>query len=189
MKSNKNPPDPNKLPPAPRKPSPMDAAIEAMQPMVQSAQIAFQQQISGPLPPPEMLRQYELIQSGLVNRIISMAEAEAAHRRTIETTAIAIQDREQRDYRRTEVLWPVDGILHRNRGCRRRSGVRARGASGRRFGIAGGAAVSLVAAFIGGRHYLAKSRQQDIDRQIKSQGEKSPETTTSEKGMQPQSKL
>jgi uncharacterized membrane protein len=38
----------------------------------------------GPLPPPEVLAKYNEIDAGLVNRIVTMAEEQAKHRREIE---------------------------------------------------------------------------------------------------------
>ncbi len=39
---------------------------------------------SGPIPPPEVLAKYEMIQPDLVDRIVRMAESETKHRQTIE---------------------------------------------------------------------------------------------------------
>ena len=44
---------------------------------------------SGPIPPPEMLRQYDEIQPGLAERIISMAEQQSAHRRILEKRVVS----------------------------------------------------------------------------------------------------
>ncbi len=43
----------------------------------------------GPLPPPDMLRGYEETLPGLAERIVTEAETESAHRREMETTALA----------------------------------------------------------------------------------------------------
>jgi hypothetical protein len=59
MKQDKKSTPPDRGTTSPAKFSPLDAAIGAMQPLLQSSQIAIQQQISGPLPAAEMLRQYE----------------------------------------------------------------------------------------------------------------------------------
>lgn len=42
----------------------------------------------GPIPHPETLQQYDDITPGLANRIVQMAEAEATHRREVETTIV-----------------------------------------------------------------------------------------------------
>ncbi|GAB6010842.1 DUF2335 domain-containing protein [Viscerimonas tarda] len=48
----------------------------------QSVNVAVQHQAySGPIPDPESLAKYETIQSGFAERIMRMAEDEAAHRR------------------------------------------------------------------------------------------------------------
>ena len=51
----------------------------------QTFQIA---QINLPLPPPEMLANYEQTQPGLINKIIQMTEAESDHRRNLENKKI-----------------------------------------------------------------------------------------------------
>jgi uncharacterized membrane protein len=95
MNKNKNPPPSGNPTSTPAKFSPIDRAIDAMQPILQSTQIAFQQQtIYGPLPAPDLLAKYEEIQPGLVNRIVKMAEDESEHRRWMEKESIAIQSRE-----------------------------------------------------------------------------------------------
>ncbi len=42
------------------------------------------QQFSGPMPPPEMLRQYEEVLPGLANRIVTLAENQSSHRIRLE---------------------------------------------------------------------------------------------------------
>jgi uncharacterized membrane protein len=43
---------------------------------------------SGPLPPPEILQQYQQIQADFPERILRLTEGEAAHRREITRTAL-----------------------------------------------------------------------------------------------------
>lgn len=45
---------------------------------------------SGPLPPPDVLKQYEEIEPGAAGRIISMAESRLSHENEMEQRAIAI---------------------------------------------------------------------------------------------------
>lgn len=61
--------------PAPR------ASNQAARVVQQTVQAQFHQ---GPLPPPELLRQYDTISPGAADRIIAMAEGEAVHRRESE---------------------------------------------------------------------------------------------------------
>jgi len=49
------------------------------------------QQFSGPMPPPELLERYELICPGSADRMLSMAEQEAEHRRTTEGKIVQAQ--------------------------------------------------------------------------------------------------
>lgn len=48
-----------------------------------------QQTFSGPLPHPDILRQYEQIQPGFAERIMQMAESESRHRRQQENRAMS----------------------------------------------------------------------------------------------------
>ena len=50
-----------------------------------SGSITAQQYYSGPIPPPESLAKYNDIHPGLAERIITMAESEAIHRRKMES--------------------------------------------------------------------------------------------------------
>lgn len=47
--------------------------------------IQIQQGFSGPLPPPEMLAQYDAVLPGSADRIVKMAEDQSSHRRRIES--------------------------------------------------------------------------------------------------------
>ena len=51
--------------------------------------ITHSQSFSGPLPPPQVLQEYNAAHPGLANRIVQMAENEQAHRHLIESTALA----------------------------------------------------------------------------------------------------
>jgi uncharacterized membrane protein len=50
--------------------------------------ITHSQSFSGPLPPPQVLQQYNAAHPDLANRIVQMAENEQAHRHLIENTAL-----------------------------------------------------------------------------------------------------
>jgi uncharacterized membrane protein len=52
------------------------------------------QQFSGPLPPPEHLREYEQIVPGAAERLIKMAEDQSVHRRGLENRVIDAQIRQ-----------------------------------------------------------------------------------------------
>ncbi|EIY8042695.1 DUF2335 domain-containing protein [Vibrio vulnificus] len=47
-----------------------------------------QQSYSGPIPPPAMLHEYDQVQDGFANRIVTMAEKEQAHRHGIENRGV-----------------------------------------------------------------------------------------------------
>ena len=134
-------------------------------PVMYSQQIAVQQQITGPLPPPDVLGKYEGVQKGLVDRIVTLAEGEAGHRRQIETTIIATQARDQRAYRRAELFGQVFGLIIGITAIVGAvySGTHGAQITGSFIGTTG--VVGLVSAFILGRSSLLKFRQQDIDQQ------------------------
>lgn len=54
----------------------------------------IQHQFSGPLPPPEILQQYDQVIPGAAERILAMAEKDAKHQREIENSAIQFASRE-----------------------------------------------------------------------------------------------
>ena len=51
-------------------------------------QTVSQQVFSGPIPPPAMLGEYDSVQDGLADRIVSMAEAQQAHRQVLENKSV-----------------------------------------------------------------------------------------------------
>ena len=55
---------------------------EVLEKLPKNTQIAYTQSISfdGPIPPPILLEEYEKIQKGMTDRIMTMAESEMAHR-------------------------------------------------------------------------------------------------------------
>jgi uncharacterized membrane protein len=61
---------------------------------VVAAQQMTLQEISGPIPSPDLLRQYEEIQPGLADRIVKTAEEESLHRRELEKISIGAQARD-----------------------------------------------------------------------------------------------
>ncbi|MBC7818737.1 MAG: DUF2335 domain-containing protein [Planctomycetaceae bacterium] len=53
------------------------------------ARVIAASSFSGPLPPPQILQEYNRIVPGSANRIIAMAEKQADHRRRLETQVIS----------------------------------------------------------------------------------------------------
>jgi uncharacterized membrane protein len=58
------------------------------QKVAQLVSVVFQRHFSGPLPPPEILAQYNEIVPGAAERILKMAEEQSAHRRGLEDKTI-----------------------------------------------------------------------------------------------------
>ncbi|WP_444878207.1 DUF2335 domain-containing protein [Citrobacter koseri] len=52
------------------------------------AMVSHETSFSGPLPPPEIIRDYDKILPGGAERIFAMAEKEQAHRHNIDSTAV-----------------------------------------------------------------------------------------------------
>jgi uncharacterized membrane protein len=122
-----------------------------------------QQRISGPIPSPDILKQYEALSAGLANRLVDIAEREADHRRKVELEALAIQGRDQHSYRRSEMLGQVFGF-----------GIAAIAISGAVYSAVHGAQIAasfigttgvggLVSAFIYGRTFLLRQKKQEFD--------------------------
>lgn len=68
-------------------------------------------EFSGPLPHPEILKQYEQIQVGLAERIIAQAEREAVHRHELEKKAMDSQIADEKAGRREARLGQVFGLI------------------------------------------------------------------------------
>ena len=131
--------------PEPAKPE--KAAEETVDLSVQSVQ-----HFQGPLPPPQALVQYEAALPGCAERIVSMAEEQAAHRRALESRVITenlAAERRGQIFAFALVLVTIAvGALLIYLG---------RDASGLTAII--GALASLVAVFVYGRHKDAEERR------------------------------
>lgn len=163
MAKSKKPQQVGKSPP-PAGSSQVASAVAATMPIVYSAQIAHMQS-AGPIPSPDLLRQYEALRPGLADRIVKMAEEEAQHRRAIETEIIAVQSRDQNAYRFSELLGQIFGLLI---GLTAISGavfcaVHGAQIAGAFIGTTG--VTGLVTAFILGRTLLMKQKQQESQEQ------------------------
>lgn len=83
--------------PSPIVPAPIQRSVNvdpAPKPIRKQAALVSSQitsQFSGPMPPPEFLARYEEICPGSADRMLAMAEKEADHRRSTETTIISAQ--------------------------------------------------------------------------------------------------
>lgn len=58
-----------------------------------TAQISAQMAFSGPIPPPEVLRNYDQILPGAAERIMAMAEKQSTHRHKLEENYLATEAR------------------------------------------------------------------------------------------------
>ncbi|MCF8111204.1 MAG: DUF2335 domain-containing protein [Desulfobacteraceae bacterium] len=62
----------------------------------QQQQLIKAEQFSGPVPHPEILRQYDEILPGAAERILSMAESESEHQKDMDKTAIHLKSQENK---------------------------------------------------------------------------------------------
>lgn len=62
--------------------------------MVKSMTLTMEEYFSGPLPHPDILRDYEKILPGSADRILKMAEAQSEHRQNLEKTVLATNSRD-----------------------------------------------------------------------------------------------
>jgi uncharacterized membrane protein len=106
---------------------------------------------SGPLPAPEMLAGFEQVKPGFAERIVSMAEAEATHRRSMETVAIQAQIEDRRAHRAEARIGQCFALVVALGFIGAGAYAIGQGATTTGAIIVGGALVGLVSAFIGGR--------------------------------------
>jgi len=107
-------------------------------------EFAVKRKYSGPLPPPEALEHYDSIIPGAAERILTMAEQNAAHRRNIESRAL---DAKRRENRRGQLLGFGIGVIALSvAGLAVYLGYPTTASV-----IGGGTVVGIVAAFVTGR--------------------------------------
>jgi len=125
-----------------------------------------QQQISGPIPSPDVLRQYEAMSPGAADRLLRLAEQEAEHRRKMEMEIILLQGRDQSSYRRSEFWGQIFGFA-----------IGAITVIGAVFSAVHGAqiaasfigtsgVVGLVSTFIWGRNHFLRQKKQEFDQEM-----------------------
>lgn len=117
-------------------------AEEDMFPRVST--IGVSRQFSGPLPPPEMLDQYNQVEPGAANRILRMAEKEQSHRHDRESEAVAgeiAKDRRGQNYALLVSMTIILGSI----------GLIAIGEQIYGTVLAGGTLIGLAGTFIAGR--------------------------------------
>ncbi|MDQ7014115.1 MAG: DUF2335 domain-containing protein [Planctomycetota bacterium] len=120
-------------------------------------------QSSGPLPPAAELQQYGEINASFPERIVAMAEAQAAHRRAVENRAVDAEIEDNRDMRKwmrrgqrmafcLAVLFLVAGVWLTLEGHPAVGGI-----------ALGTTVVSLAAVFVAGRVPSRKTEEPDHD--------------------------
>ncbi len=116
-------------------------------------QTVSQQAFSGPIPPPSLLNEYDSVQDGLADRIVTMAESQQKHRHSLESksveAAIKVEARGQ-NYALVVSLFIIIGALYLIDSGREISGSI----------LAGGTLTGLAYIFITGRKKESNSDSQ-----------------------------
>lgn len=103
-------------------------------------------EFQGPLPPPDILIQYNNIQPGFAERIVAMAEKEQAHRHSLEGTVVSSSFKEAQRGQQYGLLIGVVAIIAG--AVTAIAGAPVPGAI-----IGGGGVIGLVSVFVLGRFF------------------------------------
>lgn len=134
----------------------------------------IEMQYSGPLPPPALLAKFEEIQPGLVERIVGMAERQAAHRQSLEVKRVEAIVDDQRAARAEARIGQICGLLIGIIAIVGGTFASIHGSQWTGSIIGGGGVVALVSVFVYGRRAEAREeaeqRKQDADKRQQSNG-------------------
>ncbi len=122
--------------------------------------VVQERHFSGPLPHPEILRQYDELAPGLSERIVRMAEQEGEHRRELENEAVEIERVKVEYAWREVVVGQVFALVIALSGIIAGGIVAVKGqpAAG---GLIGGLGIGgIVSAFILGRGRVEREKQE-----------------------------
>ena len=126
-----------------------------------------QQQLSGPVPSPELLRQYESLRPGFADRLIRLAEQEAEHRRKMESEVLALQSTDQKAYRRSEFAGQIFGLCIGLAAIAGAVVMAVHGAQLAATFLGTGGVTGLVTAFILGRSFFLKQKKQEFEQMLR----------------------
>jgi len=117
-----------------------------------------QYQFAGPLPPPEILAKYEQLMPGIAERLMSLTETEASHRRHLESKSLDAQieafNNESSEIRLGQILAFSIGTITIISGAY--TSVHGAEIAGSLIGTGG--VIGLVTAFIYGRKGKEKTK-------------------------------
>ncbi|MEW6764190.1 MAG: DUF2335 domain-containing protein [Pseudomonadota bacterium] len=114
--------------------------------------ILVQEAFSGPLPPPALLQKYKEIQQDFPERILSLTESEAKHRRALEMALVEADSRQIAQGQRYGFFVAMTGLVVA-------FGFAALGHPGYASVLFGGTMLAIVTAFIKGRAMKDNSGQ------------------------------
>lgn len=109
---------------------------------------------SGPLPTPDNLAKYEAVCPGAASRIITMAEAQSEHRRSLEAIAVPKTFEAQARGQRNGLIVSLTGFAVATVALLLDQEMAA-------AVIGGTTVVSLAGVFVYGRHSQAREREQN----------------------------
>jgi len=125
------------------------------------------QQLSGPVPSPDLLRQYEALRPGFADRLIRLAEQEAEHRRKMESEVLALQSGDQKAYRRSELAGQIFGLFIGLAAIAGAVVMAVHGAQLAATFLGTGGVTGLVTAFILGRSFFLKQKKQEFEQMLR----------------------
>lgn len=114
---------------------------------------------TGPIPPPEILYQYDQIGDDFANRIIKMAEKEQSHRHSLQDKTIQIQSDELKGIRDQKRIGQICGLTIGLVSILSGSSLVAMGHAKAGTIIATGAVLGLVSVFVIGKTSTAEEEE------------------------------
>ena len=112
-------------------------------------------QYSGPIPPPEMMREFEAIVPGAADRILKMAELQEVHRHLLEKTHV-------RGNLFSQYIGQISGLLIGLAGIGSGTFLLYAGRSLEGFGAMFGPLAGLAAVFVYGRRKQERERREKL---------------------------
>lgn len=130
---------------------------QVQQQIVRAEQTQTLAAFSGPLPPPEILKQYDEVFAGCAERIVVMAERQSTHRQSLETTVIKGGSRNETLGLIGAAVLGITAII-----CGYLLVEHGKDAQG--FSVILGTIGTLAGIFIWGRHRQEKERKEKLKR-------------------------
>ncbi|HHL33066.1 MAG TPA: DUF2335 domain-containing protein [Desulfobulbaceae bacterium] len=125
-----------------------------------SQQLVLQQHVvSGPIPDPATLQGYEDILTGAAERILTMAEGEAKHRREVEAAALAAQIEADKRKHKEVLRGQLFGMVTTLTAFSLAAFALAKGYPSVAATICGATIIALATVFVTGRKNIGSTKQ------------------------------